>query len=704
MLMDQDTQWLYQVLLEIQLERFYLLIRDNLNVTRIEHFTYVKDADLEQIGIGKPGQRRLWDAVRKYKIALRNRSRIPKVFSGRSQEHYDQSGGSAGQPEVGRSLACLITDRDLTLCEKLGSGSFGVVKRGEWRTPTGRVINVAVKSLRTDMSRETDTLTDFLQEVTIMQTLDHPNIIRLYGVVLTQPLKMVTELAPLGALYDTLRARCGEFPLARLWLFATQLAAGMAYLESRRFLHRDLAARNVLLASRELVKIGDFGLMKGLSTERDHYVMNTHRRIPFAWCAPESLKTGTFSHSSDVWMYGVTLWEMFTYCQEPWLGLSGRQILWKVEREGERLPRAPDCPQEMYAVMRKCWASNPSERPSFSALSSLVAEAQPMEVCALRDFNEPRKLRLQANDVITVVDHGLEMLEWRGQNQSTLAVGWFPPSLVAPTAPTPSSLLISAPLRNTLVHTGHGDVRLERSWGFPNRPDENYSRHSGNKKDRERGPSNLGRMAGLSRSLESVLDGPRGGGPHAQDVHPDPKRHPDPKGPSVPPPDTRRLSDAPPPRPALPNIKHFKIPPQSRDRRMALNQIPGFWVPQQTQARLENASQQESSACNLTKMAHLARSTPQLDNHSEVHPPLANERSSIIAQVQDAVHGVTIEECQDALRRHDWNPVKAEQYLKTEQLYFMCHHSRENCRRILARFQWNLQAASRYMLQDRQAL
>lgn len=93
----------------------------------------------------------------------------------------------------------------------------------------------------------------------------------------------MTELAPLGAMYDMLRLRRGEYPLGRLWLFSTQIAAGMAYLESRHFIHRDLAARNVLMASRELVKIGDFGLMRGLGQDRDHYIMGANRRIPFAW-------------------------------------------------------------------------------------------------------------------------------------------------------------------------------------------------------------------------------------------------------------------------------------------------------------------------------------------------------------------------------------------------------------------------------------
>lgn len=94
-------------------------------------------------------------------------------------------------------------------------------------------------------------------------------------------------MAPLGSLYDTLRSRQYEYPLLRMWLFAAQVVSGMDYLESRRLIHRDLAARNVLLASREMVKIGDFGLMRGLSQETDHYVMSAHRRIPFAWCATQ---------------------------------------------------------------------------------------------------------------------------------------------------------------------------------------------------------------------------------------------------------------------------------------------------------------------------------------------------------------------------------------------------------------------------------
>ncbi|XP_061665263.1 non-receptor tyrosine-protein kinase TNK1 isoform X3 [Syngnathoides biaculeatus] len=693
--MDQDTQWLYQLLAEVQLEKFYLRVRDGLNITRAEHFAYVKEADLEQIGISKPAQRRLWDALKRHKTSRSWRSWVPKGPTGRGP---GPDGGDVGEPgpEAGsRALPSLIQDSELVLGEKLGSGSFGVVKKGEWHTPSGRVLPVAVKSLRSSMSRQAETLTDFLQEVTTMQSLDHPHIIRLYGVVLIQPLKMVTELAQLGSLYDTLRSRQFEYPLARLWLFAGQIAAGMDYLESRRFIHRDLAARNVLLASREMVKIGDFGLMRGLSHEADHYVMSAHRRIPFAWCAPESLRVGSFSHSSDVWMFGVTLWEMFTYCEEPWFGLSGRQILWRVEREGERLERPPDSPQALYAVMRKCWACNPAERPNFAQLIAMVTEAKPVEAQAAREFAEPRKLALAPGDLVTVIEHGLELSEWRGQNQRTLSVGWFPPGVITPPAavanPVPD--FISPPVKGSLHHAAHGDVHPDRCWGSPENLDE--SAGGWRQAPREEEPSNLRKMSGISRSLESVLSGR-------------PSRAP-PSAPQGRPPvmaarsvvlqqDPRRFSEAsvlPPPRPPPPNLKRGNWKPQRRPTVHPVSSCP--WP----------ASPPAPRPANLAKTSQLARSTPQLDEQvdgrerpreREKPPPAYYARDGLVSQVMDAVHGVTIEEARGALQRNEWNPLRAEQQLKLEQLYSLSLCSREDCLRILTRYQWNLQLASRYLI------
>ncbi|KAG8200240.1 hypothetical protein JTE90_025016 [Oedothorax gibbosus] len=471
-----DTQWLYELLQEVQLEQFYTKIRDELQVTRLAHFDYVLSFDLENIGMGKPAARRLLDAVKKRRAAAWKKTLLHKILpTGKPEKAPGKRSVSPSLPPAvppNGMLTCLINDKDLKLSNKLGDGSFGVVMRGEWTTVSGTCIPVAVKILKEDAVSLPGAFKDFIEEVNAMHSLNHPNLIRLFGVVLLSPLMMVTELAPLGSLRDSLRKECHHTPVSLLIEYAVQIAQGMAYLESKQYIHRDLAARNVLLATKQKLKIGDFGLMRALPNQEDCYVMTEHKKVPFPWCAPESLKSRQFSHASDTWMFGVTLWEMFTFGEEPWAAYSGAQILQKIDQEGERLRRPEACPTDIYQLMMQCWAHKPSDRPTFLALQDFLAEARPTTLTSAQAFDEPDKLKILVGDVIEIIEGRQEFYWWKGQNQRTFEIGLFP-RLIIDRQTRLKTDDISKPLRNSFIHTGHGDIS-GKSWGNPGHIDEMY--------------------------------------------------------------------------------------------------------------------------------------------------------------------------------------------------------------------------------------
>lgn len=262
----------------------------------------------------------------------------------------------------------------LSLGDELGQGEFGSVLRGEYRTPDGKIVKVAVKTLRVDAMGHGEK--EFMREAGIMITLNHPCIVKLIGVTRGKPMMLVQELIPHGALVDYLYE--GKYPrpsITTLTLWAAEIASGMTYLERKRFVHRDLAARNILVFSEKMVKISDFGLSRAVGANSDYYKASQGGRWPVKWYAPESINYGTFSHASDIWSYGITLWEMFSYGEPPYGEMTGAEVLDMIENNNFRLDKPPGCPNSIYQVMLSCWNLEPANRPSFVQLHQTFSES-----------------------------------------------------------------------------------------------------------------------------------------------------------------------------------------------------------------------------------------------------------------------------------------------------------------------------------------
>ncbi|PNJ62167.1 FES isoform 3 [Pongo abelii] len=256
----------------------------------------------------------------------------------------------------------VLNHEDLVLGEQIGRGNFGEVFSGRLRADNTLV---AVKSCRETLPP--DLKAKFLQEARILKQYSHPNIVRLIGVCTQkQPIYIVMELVQGGDFLTFLRTEGARLRVKTLLQMVGDAAAGMEYLESKCCIHRDLAARNCLVTEKNVLKISDFGMSRE-EADGVYAASGGLRQVPVKWTAPEALNYGRYSSESDVWSFGILLWETFSLGASPYPNLSNQQTREFVEKGG-RLPCPELCPDAVFRLMEQCWVYEPGQRPSFSTI------------------------------------------------------------------------------------------------------------------------------------------------------------------------------------------------------------------------------------------------------------------------------------------------------------------------------------------------
>ncbi|TKS67369.1 Receptor tyrosine-protein kinase erbB-4 [Collichthys lucidus] len=251
----------------------------------------------------------------------------------------------------------ILKETELKRVKILGSGAFGTVYKGIW-VPEGETVKipVAIKILNEATGPKANV--EFMDEALIMASMEHPHLVRLLGVCLSPTIQLVTQLMPHGCLLDYVHEHKDNIGSQLLLNWCVQIAKGMMYLEERRLVHRDLAARNVLVKSPNHIKITDFGLARLLDVNEKEYNADGGK-MPIKWMALECIHYRKFTHQSDVWSYGVTIWEVMTFGGKPYDGISTRDIPDLLEK-GERLPQPPICTIDVYMVMNQFGYQDPS--------------------------------------------------------------------------------------------------------------------------------------------------------------------------------------------------------------------------------------------------------------------------------------------------------------------------------------------------------
>ncbi|KAI0207243.1 Tyrosine-protein kinase Fyn [Lamellibrachia satsuma] len=345
---------------ETQPGSYSLSVRDY-EESRGNHIKHYKIRELDNGGYFIAAKRRYANLPELIEHYMRNADGLcyklvracPKV----KPQQWDLSRETKDQWEIPRT--------SIQLMDKLGGGMFGDVWRGKWNGMT----DVAVKTLKPGtMSSEL-----FLGEAAVMKTCQHKHLVTLYAVCSQdEPILIITELMPNGSLLNYLRDDIGSnLPVDVLINMSAQIASGMSFLESGKYIHRDLAARNILVGHGNLVKVADFGLARII--EDDEYNARQGAKFPIKWTAPEAALYGKFTIKSDVWSYGILLIEIITHGQVPYPGMMNAEVLQQLEK-GFRHPQPDGCPSPLYDIMLDCWKQNAVARPTFEYLKNTMED------------------------------------------------------------------------------------------------------------------------------------------------------------------------------------------------------------------------------------------------------------------------------------------------------------------------------------------
>ncbi|XP_071600801.1 tyrosine-protein kinase receptor TYRO3 isoform X1 [Heliangelus exortis] len=323
----------------------------------------------------------------------------------------------------------LIQEQQFTLGRMLGKGEFGSVREALLKLDDGSFQKVAVKMLKADIFTSTD-IEEFLREAACMKEFDHPHVTKLIGVSLRSrpkgrlPIPMVIlPFMKHGDLHAfLLMSRIGEnpfnLPVQTLLKFMIDIASGMEYLSSKNFIHRDLAARNCMLDENMNVSVADFGLSKKIYSG-DYYRQGCASKLPVKWLALESLADNLYTTHSDVWAFGVTMWEIVTRGQTPYAGIENAEI-YNYLISGNRLKQPPECLEDVYDLMCSCWHPEPKLRPSFGVLRSQL-EMIRGRMSILSSSQDPLYVNIGKDKEVSVSDPALHTSFGNMDSEETIA-------------------------------------------------------------------------------------------------------------------------------------------------------------------------------------------------------------------------------------------------------------------------------------------